>query len=513
MPRTAPAASLAFEPVLDIARRRADRDALADIHGTLTYGALATAIESGATLLRARGIAPGDRVLVVGANATRQVAAHFAALRAGAVSVPLAGQITAERLAFVASDCEARLICTDGMGEVATSAVAASLGIEVVGETDLRQAMAGGELLAVAADRAPDDLACLMYTTGSTGQPKAVMLSHRSLGSALDHIVDYLEYDGEDREAVVLPLSHSFGLGHVYCVLRTGGFAWLHEGLRPLKALLDALTTQRIHTMPTTPSMLRLLLGPYRAAFIRAASGLRRMVVNSEPLPPQQARDLLEALPSLDVVVYYGLTEASRSTFLRLRDEPAERYALAGKAPPGVTIEIHDEVGNAKAAGVEGEVCIRGPHLAVGYWQRPEEQAAAFRDGWLRTGDLGTIDAAGYVRITGRLKDQINVGGLKVSAAEIEGVLRAHPLVLDAAASGVTDPRGMTGEIVAAAIVLREGTLDESDIARFCADRLEPQAIPSIVRTVPAIPRADSGKILRGEVRRMLEGGDAGAGA
>jgi len=493
---------LVFEPVLASAARYPTRDALADVIHHLTYGELALSIERRAAVLRSAGVAPGDRVLLAAANSVDQLVTHFSILRAGAVSVPLPGGSTPERVGFITRDCAARAICADEATQGAVQAAAD--GRFLLGLSELSARSDVTVPLAEPADRVFDDIACLMYTTGSTGDPKAVMLSHRSLSAALSHIIEYLGCSEDDREAVMLPLSHSFGLGHAYCTLSCGGFLWVHDGLRPLKTALEALNKFDINSMPTTPSMLRLLLGPYKSIFQRSAVGLRRMVVNSERLPPDQAADVLAALPSTDVIVYYGLTEASRSTFLRLRDEPAKRHATVGTAAPRVEVGICDPAGTPLPNGIEGEVRIRGPHLAVGYWQRPYEQAGAFRNGWLHSGDLGTLDPDGYLTITGRLKDQINVGGLKISAAEIENVLRRHPRIADVAATGLPDPQGLRGEAIGIAVVRRDSELTVDSVASFCAENLDAASQPHIIALVETIPRAESGKVLKGDVQRLL---------
>lgn len=493
--------SLIFEPLARFAADRPAAPALGDATRSLDYGGFWTDVCRQAAALRRRGVAPGDRVVLAAANSVTHLVTHFAILRSGAVSVPLAAQATAERIAFVADDCDARLVLRDTAGGSALTLA------------DLAAESVAGSPLEAPADRRSSDLCCLMYTTGATGRPKGVMLSHASLGQALANIVAYLGYDGTQREAVVLPLSHSFGLGHAYCTLLTGGFVWVADGLRAPRMVLDALPDHAITAMPTTPAMLRLLLGPYRAAFVPRAAGLRLMVVNSEPLPVDLARDLMTALPDLDVVVYYGLTEASRSSFLRLRAVPDAKLATVGTAAPNVVLDVFGEDGAPVPAGAVGEVRIAGPHLALGYWRRPEEQAAAFAEGWLRTGDLGTLDGDGFLTITGRIKDQINVGGLKVAAAEVEAVLRRHPQVADVAVIGVPDPSGMQGEAVAAAIVRRDPALDERAMALYCDQWLEPYMRPKLVRFVGAIPRAETGKILRAGVRDILEAADAGSRA
>lgn len=480
--------------VLRWAESRADQPALADSGGSLTYGALRLDVQGRAASLQARGVKRGDRVVLVGDNSAAFFATHLAILHAGGVSVPLAGATPPERIAHIARDAEATLLATAKPID----------GIDAVPIAELRSSEAPTEVA-----RDPDAICCLMYTTGSTGAPKGVVLTHRSLGAAVRHIVAYLGYDGSEREAVVLPLSHSFGIGHVYCTLGTGGFVWLGNGLARLRDVLAALKQHEITAMPTTPSMLRLLLGLYRAAFLPAAARLRQMVVDSEPLPPAMAEDLLAALPDLDLVVYYGLTEASRSTFNRLREVPKDRLHMAGRAAPDVAISIVAPDGTPLPTGGEGEVKIVGPHLAVGYWRQPDEESKVFRDGGVMTGDLGFLDEHGFLSLTGRLKDQINVGGLKVSPAEVEAALRDHPAIADLAVAGVPDPLGQTGEAVAIAIVGR-GEVTAHDIEARCAERLEPAMRPRVIRIVRAIPRSETGKVLRGELRALLIQGSDG---
>lgn len=477
------------------------RPAIADTRTGLTYGELADAIDSCALALSRAGLRPGDRVVLVGGNSVHFVIGHFGIMRAGGVSVPVAANVPAERLEFIARDCDARLIHGLPGTEGAVLAAAAAAGRDVFDArpTPARQSFA-------APSRAPDDLACLMYTTGSTGRPKGVMLSHATVLCAVTSTAAYLRYDDSRREAIVLPLSHNFGLGHLYCTLFNGGFAWLGNGIWPLASLFTAMKDQGINAMPATPSMLRLLLGAYRKAFEPAARGLRQMVVNSEPLPPEMATDILGLFPGLQLVTYYGLTEASRSSFLWLNQVPANRYASAGRAAPHARISIMNESGGILPAGQIGEIVIAGGHLAQGYWNRPDEQAEAFRDGWLRTGDLGMLDEQQYLTITGRLKDQINVGGLKVSAREVELCLARHPGVADVAVVALADPAGMRGEKVAAAVVRADGDISERALIAHCTAHLEPHMTPHMIRFFAALPRAESGKILKGEVQKLLAG-------
>jgi long-chain acyl-CoA synthetase len=492
-----------LEPLLAQGARSADREALADSKQHYTYGQLVAEIQRRAAVLHEEGVDAGDRVVLVATNSVDQLRGHLAILFAGAISIPIEGTVADDRLSFIAGDCKPTAIVADDKA----SAVAAKIAAD--GQTVLSLGRWAARSRAVAPSdhhrREPDDIACLMYTTGSTGLPKAVVLTYRSLGSALDHIIEYIGCSSSDREAVILPLTHSFGLGHAYCTLLCGGFLWVNDGMRPVGVVLDALSRHQLNAMPVTPSMLRLLLGPYRVPFLNKAAGLKRLVINSEPLPLEQAKDIVKAFPQADLIVYYGLTEASRSTFLRLHEEPVDRYQTVGRPAPRVQVQIRNEAEELLSADMEGEVCLKGPHLAAGYWHRPDEQAQTFRDGWMHTGDLGTLDRDGYLTITGRIKDQINVGGLKVSATEVESALRLHPLVADVAAIGLKDPDGLRGEVVAVAIVARDPSLSVSDVAAFCETNLAIAAQPRRIVLVDTIPRAATGKTLKGDLRRMLE--------
>lgn len=498
---------LIFERLLAWSQADPGRLALADSAQQVDYGKFVGLIGTATRRLTEHGVGSGDRVVLASSNSIEQMAAHFAILACGAVAVPV-GPVTAERLAFIVDDCAARTVCVDKATMIRCASVNSRhlfIGLsDLMTGTPLNREPMLLDPLATGR-RALDDLASLMYTTGSTGAPKGVMLTYRGLGAALSHIIEYVGFDMTDREAVILPLSHSFGLGQAYCTLLTGGLLWVNDGLRPLRTVMNALQQHNITSFATTPSMLRLLLGVYRSVFLRSARSLRRMVVNSEPLPAEQTADLLATFPKLDIIVYYGLTEASRSTFLRPREEAKNRHRSVGKAAPRVEIMIQDVAGRPMPSGEEGEVCIRGPHLAAGYWCRPDEQFAAFREGWLHTGDLGFLDTEGYLIISGRLKDQINVAGLKVSAAAIEKVIRQHPLVEDVVVMGLPDPDGLRGEAVAAAVVARNASLSVRDIAELCARRLESVALPQRIIFVDVIPRAETGKVLKGELRRVFE--------
>ena len=504
---------LVDDGLLHRADRHSSREALADPSCKMNYGEVASTIRRLAGLLVRLGLSRGERVIVALGNSVDQIIFHYAVLYAGGVVVPLSAGLPPGRLAFYIRDAEPMFIVSDEAdlfhavprtGDAWPSLITSGKR-DRRALADLRDA-AGEPEVQRNGRRGPSDLAALLYTTGSTGQPKAVMLSHKNVTSALASIVRFVGYGRSERELVVLPVSHSFGLGHVYCNLTCGGFVRIDDGLKRLKRVLGALVDDGITGFPCTPAMLQLLLGRYREAFTERAKGLRFMVVNTAPLPPEVTSDLLSALPDLRLLVYYGLTEASRSTFIDLSAEGPERYRSVGPAASGVDIAIMSPEGTPRPAGSEGEVWVRGEHLASGYWRREAETQASFADGWLRTGDLGRMDEAGYLTLTGRIGELINVGGLKVSPSEIERIVGGHPAIADAAAAEVKDPMGIRGSVVGVLAVVSDPGLKESDLRAFCAGQVESFMMPEVIRFAPSVPRAESGKILRSEVKALLEG-------
>jgi long-chain acyl-CoA synthetase len=461
-----------------------ERDALADHRETLTYTQLASEAKRVAGLLQYFGLHPGDRVIVSAGNSVRQIVAHYGVLFAGGTVIPIGTDVPENKFSFLVEDASAKLIArNDGIYNTSNDRLATYE--EARSQAEVCTPLTG------------ERLAAIMYTTGSTGQPKGVMLSHNTLTSALAHIQDYVQYTGDERELVVLPISHSFGLGHVFCNHMAGGSVYLENGLTRMKRIFNILYEKRITGMPATPTICQLLLGRYKEKFLESAKHLQLMVVNSAPLMPETTKNMLSEMPHLRLIIYYGLTEASRSTFITLSDVDEAYFRSVGPAAKRVEITT-----------LEGEVCIKGPHLFSGYWNQPDETEKAIRDSWFHTGDLGVIDEQGMLMITGRIKDQINVGGLKVSSQEVEKILKQHPNIEDLAVVGLDDPAHLKGQIVGALIVPQESVDDEQafneDIKQYGAQYLESYMLPEVIRLTDKIPRSASCKVLTGEVQACL---------
>jgi len=503
------------------AERFASRQALADPVESCTYAELGAQASRLGRALRALGAEPGERSLVVLPNSVNFARAHFANVLAGLVSVPCDASLTASTLASLAASCEPRCLLTDGatlarlteksplpacirevilFGAAATGPAAGPARIWPVAELMAAQS---GDLLDTPRDE--HDLTALMYTTGTTGRPKGVQLTHANILAALRSIVEFVGYSENDREVVILPLSHNFGLGHVYCNLMSGGAVYTENGLARVGRVLKAIESFGATGFPGTPTGFGMLIDQYGPVLAQKGGKLRFSVINSAPLPTERTAQLRTLLPQMDVMIYYGLTEASRTSFISLSRMGPAYYRSAGRPMKHVEVRIHDPKGVSLPAAQTGEVVIRGPAVTRGYWDDPAETSVIFRDGWMHTGDLGHLDAEGFLWITGRIKDVINVGGYKVNPADVEKVLLTWPGVQDAGVVGIEGAGGFTGETVVAALVGGAGfTPDETALQQHCLAQLEKFKVPARFVVVPEISRSNTGKIKRAELAKLV---------
>jgi long-chain acyl-CoA synthetase len=486
------------------ARRYPDFLAVTDDAGSLTYGELAARAAAFGGSLRTQGLQPGDRVVLQLPNSADFLIAHFGIMWAGGVSVPVDAAASAHSLAEVVAAVEARWVFVRPaqlpLVELALRAVSSQAHVE---------AMRMEPVIALPQEPAPTvepgKLACLLFTTGSTALPKGVPLRHENVCAAVENLVRLVGYTQRDREVIVLPIAHSFGLGHVYCNFRVGGAVRLVDGLSKVGRVLKILRDFGATGFPGTPLGFGLLLDRYAEPFLDAARQLRFIVVNSAALPASRAKQLLTALPDTTLYVYYGLTEASRSTMHALNSVAEERLTSVGPAMYGIDVRIDGEDGQPLPPRCVGQVTIAGPTVPGSYWRDDAATAEGYRDGRLQSGDLGYLDEEGYLFLTGRLKDQINLGGTKIAAVEIEEALREHPDVDDCVVLGMPSHASLETEAVVAGVVLRAAaTLDVPALQKHLRGRLEPYKVPTEIHAISAVPRAPTGKLLRQRARALV---------
>lgn len=477
----------------NVVDRRPDRIALADIDEELTFAQLWERVAQLAKVLTSLGINPGDRVCFILPNSVNLVCLHLAIIRLSAISVPLDSDSTGQSILKVAAICEPSLIVLSGpvpQGSEWDLYTCFSLGFLVGAANSV-----DSQLLPVLDIHAGSCLSSIMFTSGSTGLPKGVKLSHRNNLAAVRNIIDFCQYDGDDFEVVTLPLSHSFGLGQVYSLLIAGGGVFVISGMLKMKAITSALERYNATGFPTTPAGVDLILSRYYAAFQAKGQFLRRMVVNSAPLLPPQTEELQQRFPALNIYVYYGLTEASRSCFCNLTEAGPEFYHSVGLPMQGVDVVLDEKV---------SEIFISGETVSEGYW--PDQDHPLSDRGFpvISTGDTGYFDEFGKLYISGRIKDQINVGGYKVSPLEVESVLKERLPVSNVAVFGHKAPDG--NEVVVC-FIENTGNSDVSheSVRQVARSELESYKVPSVYIDVEAIPTIVNGKIDRSVLPVMYQ--------
>jgi long-chain acyl-CoA synthetase len=453
--------------------------------------------------LRRLGVGVGDRVVVLLPNCPEVLQAYAGILKAGAVIVPIVFLLTPAEVRHILDDCGARVVIT-----------APELAAKVEGWTG-HVVLVGGEAPGARAwedwvarepdtfatvDRADGDLAVILYTSGTTGRPKGVALSHANLASNARAAAGVYELDRERWNLAVLPLSHSYGLVTLNAGAVLGTRSVLLRWFNP-EAVLDAIARFRVQSMAGVPTMYVYLLN-YPDADRFDTSSVRSWGSGAAPLPLEIVEPFEKKFGGR-LLEGYGLTEAS-PVVSATRLSGVRKLGSVGQPLPGVEVAILDEQDRALPAGETGEIGVRGPNVMLGYYGLPEETARTLRNGWLHTGDIGRLDADGFLYVVERKKDLIIRGGFNVYPREVEEVLYAHPAVAEAAVVAMRDP--LMGEEVCAFVALKDGaTADAAAIIGFCQSRLAKYKCPREVRFLPALPKNPVGKILRKELRARAQ--------
>jgi long-chain acyl-CoA synthetase len=452
--------------------------------------------------LRRLGVGPGDRVVVMLPNCPEVLESYRATFALGAVVVPVIFLLSPDEVRHILDHAEARLLITSP--DLAWKAEGwPGARILVGGEA------AGAPSYAELAGREPDaftpvgrddhDLAVILYTAGTTGQPKGVALSHGNLAANARAAASLYELDRGQWALGVLPLSHSYGLTLMNVGSVLGTRAVLLRWFTP-DAVLTAIQQYRVQTMAGVPTMFVYLLN-YPDADRFDTSSMRAWGSGAAPLPVEVVEPFERKFGGR-ILEGYGLTEASPVVATH-RYSSTRKLGSVGQPLPGVEVGILDDADRVLPAGQAGEIGVRGPGVMLGYYRMAEETARTLRNGWLHTGDVGRLDEDGYLYILERKKDLIIRGGLNVYPREVEEVLYAHPGVAEAAVVGLPDP--LMGEEACAFVVLRPGAAATPEaLIGFCQERLAKFKCPREVRFVEALPKSPIGKILRKELRALL---------
>ena len=450
--------------------------------------------------LREIGLERGSRVAVVLDNSTEYVAAYYGTLCAGAVAVGMNAAARARELTSWIAHCDARVVFVDARHAdlpQLLERLSGSIHVVVVGTTgsptDWANVLASGPAQPIA-PRA-EDVAAILYTSGTTGRPKGVTLTHGNLAANAASIVEYLELKPSDRVLNLLPFFYSYGSSVLHTHLSVGATVVLEHQLVYPQRVLQRMADERITGFPGVPSTFVLLL--QAGDFSRFdLSALRYVTQAGGAMATTVIRKLLEALPHTRIFIMYGQTEATA----RLSYVPPERLldklGSVGIPIPGVEISVRDEENRAVPVGVSGEVCARGGNVMHGYFRDDQATSLVLRDGWLHTGDLGHIDGEGFLYLQGRRSDMIKSGAHRISPLDIEEVILAMPEVAEVAVVGVPDD--VLGEAIKAVIALKPGaTLEAVQVQRHCSEQLPRYKVPRTIEFAARLPRTSSGKIIR----------------
>jgi malonyl-CoA/methylmalonyl-CoA synthetase len=469
---------------------------------TLTYGRMLALSSRMAHVLRARGIAPGDRVAVQVEKSPEALMLYLACLRSGAVYLPLNTAYTLAEVEYFVSDAEPKVVVCDPRAAKGITEIARKHGAQAVltlaadGTGSLTEAMQGASETFTNASRGPDDLAGILYTSGTTGRSKGAMLSHENLASNARTLVALWRFTKDDRLIHALPIFHTHGLFVATNVTLLAGSSLL------FLPRFDADEVFRLMPRATAlmgvPTFYVRLVEDKRLT-AEATAHMRLFISGSAPLLAETHR-AFSAATGKAILERYGMTETNMIT-----SNPYEGARIAGTvglALPGVSVRVADpDTGRVLGVNEVGMIEVKGPNVFGGYWRMPEKTRAEFRpDGFFITGDLGKIDAAGYVSIVGRGKDLVITGGYNVYPKEVESEIDALPGVIESAVIGVQHPD--LGEGVTAVVVLAKGAvLDEAAVAKALETRLARFKQPRRVIFVDELPRNTMSKVQKSVLR------------
>jgi long-chain acyl-CoA synthetase len=483
-----------------------DPDALALVDGDarLSYRDLAGQVEQLAAGMVARGVAPGDRVALLLCNRQEFVVTLFAAARLGAIAVPLSIREQAPALRYMLENSGAKLLIYEAeLADRLPQEWARDRGVAVGASPT------GGATFSILLDERvtppphhPDEeeVAVILYTSGTTGRPKGAMLTHLNIAHSVMHYALCRGLGRDDRTLLAVPASHVMGLiAMLLTMVHVGGSAVLMRAFKA-RPFLELMAAERCTITHLVPAMYHLcLLEPDFSSF--DLSSWRIGGFGSAPMPEAAIARLAERLPHVQLVNGYGATETTLATTLMPFGHTAHRPESVGQLVPCAEVRIMDEAGREVPVGDAGEVWIKGPIVVPGYFANDTATRASFVGGFWRSGDIGALDEAGYLRVLDRLKDMINRAGYKVFSAEVENVLSHHPQIVEAAVVARPDP--VLGEKVHAFVTARDEGLSAEEVRAFCRARLADYKVPEFVTigTEP-LPRNAAGKLQKHVLRQ-----------
>jgi acyl-CoA synthetase (AMP-forming)/AMP-acid ligase II len=485
--------------VRDAAARFGDAEALVDGDLRLSWTELAARVDDIAASVVAAGLQKGERAAIWAPNVAEWIFAALGVLAAGGVVVPINTRFKGDEAAYVLNTSKARLLFTiEGFLDTDYPAMLEGQDLPHLERVVVFRSPSWDEFLAEQKDEerivGPDDVSDLIFTSGTTGRPKGVVALHGQTLRVFDTWASIVGLREGDRYLIVNPFFHTFGFkaGFLACLMK--GATIVPEPVFDVNRVLHRIGEERISMLPGPPTLHQSILDhPQRDTF--DLSSLRLCVTGAAAIPVELIRRLRDELTYENIVTAYGLTESTGVVSICRPGDDAETIATtSGCAIPDTEVRIADS----------GEILVRGYNVMTGYFENPEATAEAIdAEGWLHTGDVGTLDERGYLKITDRLKDMFIVGGFNAYPAEIENVLAAHPQIAQSAVVGAPDER--MGEVGVAFVVPRPGAqLDADEVIAWARERMANYKVPRRVIVVGALPLNASGKVMKHELRKAV---------
>ena len=501
------------------ARRFPDKPGIIWRDQSWSWTEIDRAVSALAAGLATRGVTKGDRILVHSKNSEELLFSMFAAFRLGAVWVPTNFRLMPDEVIYLAQSSGAKaFLCQAGFADHAAIVKAHAPSVEFIwrfgaaefGDAQVSEVIAKHAGAAVANTPVNYDDPCwFFFTSGTTGRSKAAVLTHGQMGFIItNHLADLLPgATSADASLVVAPLSHGAGVHQLNIIARGAPTILLPTDRFDIEEVYRLIETHRITNMFTVPTILKLLV-EHPAADQFDHSSLRHVIYAGAPMYREDQKRAINMLGKV-IVQYFGLGEVTGNITVfpaalhTAEDGPEARAGTCGYERTGMQVSIQSDDGIELGANETGEICVIGPAVFAGYYDNPEANAKAFRDGWFRTGDLGHRDEQGFIYITGRSSDMYISGGSNIYPREIEEKILTHPAVAEVAVVGVPDP--LWGEVGIAVCVLREGaTLDEGQLAGYMADKINRYKMPKRFVFWAALPKSGYGKVPKRLVKDEL---------
>ena len=467
------------------AQRLPSKEAMVDENERLTYEQLNKRADNIRNML-VKSVNKQEVISILLDNSINFCVAYFGVLKAGCIAHIVPVSSSDQNFSFQVSETNPKMVITSK--KFSSRLERAKIETPCFMIEDI-QAYEKGEEREVT----ENDVSTVIYSSGTTSRPKGVKLQHKNVVNATRNMVSFLDVRESDVYLNVLPLSHSFGLGNVHMTISQGGKVVIERNAMNIPSFLNKMNEENATIFAAVPTTLG-LIGQAHADQMKELKNLRMIVTNSTRMPPETTRTLLNLLPCTQIFMYYGLTEASRSTFNHY-NKNLDKLESVGPATPHVELKIIDDHGRELPPFQEGEVLIRGLHVIKEYWNNPQADQALKNNGIL-TGDYGYLDAEGFLYLVGRKDDMINIGGEKVSPLEIEQALASVKGIKEIAAVGMHDR--ILNQVVHIFVVKEDGTqIGEAEIISAAKKVLEGYKVPRKVTFVEQLPKTDSGKIKR----------------